>query len=47
MNGGGLTKTKSYNNWKKENIVDSAILKENSAVYNLVVGQKLPEELAI
>ncbi|CDW83753.1 UNKNOWN [Stylonychia lemnae] len=42
----GLTKTKSYNNWKKENIVDSMMLKENSAVFNLVIGQKLPEEFA-
>jgi len=46
MMNGGLTKTKSYNNWKKDNIVDSAILKENSAVYNLVIGHKMPDDLA-
>lgn len=33
----GLFKTKSYNNWKKENVVDSLILKENSDLYNLLV----------
>eukprot|EP00347_Sterkiella_histriomuscorum_P011136 403373621 len=42
--GAGLTKTKSYNNWKKENIVDSMILKENSAMFNLVVASKIPED---
>ena len=36
--GNGLTKTKSYLNWKRDNIVDSQILKENSAIYNLLVG---------
>lgn len=41
---GGLTKTKSYNNWKKENIVDSRILKENSAIFNLVISSKIPED---
>jgi hypothetical protein len=34
----GLTKTKSFVNWKKDNIVDSAILKENSHIFNLVIG---------
>jgi len=31
-------------NWKKDNIVDSLILKENSAMFNLVVGTKIPED---
>ncbi len=44
MNTGGLTKTKSYMNWKKENVVDSMIIKENSAMFNLVLGSKIPED---
>lgn len=41
----GLTKTKSYMNWKKENIVDSVIMKENSAMFNLVIGSKILDDL--
>lgn len=44
MNTGGLTKTKSYMNWKKDNVVDSMIFKENSAMFNLVLGTKIPED---
>ena len=47
-NGGGLTsgltKTKSYLNWKKDKLVDSQILKDNSAIFNLVVASKIPSD---
>ena len=29
----GLAKTKSYQNWKKENVINSIILKDNSYLY--------------
>ncbi len=47
MNTGGLTKTKSYMNWKKENVVDSMIIKENSAMFNLVLGSRIPDDFKV